>query len=508
MAGVVKSEGVTESERYLAKLGERNFLSLWSYPNLYTDEGRKNEKGQGKELCDLLVVFGDHVVIFSDKDIAFKDTGNLTVDWGRWVNRAVLKSAHQIFGAEKWIRDQPNRIFLDKQCSHRFPLAIPDPKTVVFHRIVVARNATKRFREHVRGRGSLIIAPEIIGDAHRAVPFRLGQVNPARGYVHVLDDVALDILLGELDTVSDFVNYLARKEKFVASGQLGMAAGEEELLAFYLRNLNEEGQHDFVVPEPGATVAITEGLWDGLSRLPQYLNAKKENKISYLWDSLIEQIAPHVFHGTLQYATTESVDQNALALRVMASESRVGRRVLANAFAEKFETTPADKRAVRTVFSPTTIDVGYVWLLYPRPDNWDNYEKHRQERAGLLTAYCHAFKAKCPQLRIIVGLACEPKGSGGGSEDLMYMDTTEWSDHDMEEARKIRQELRLLLDENVRETRGTAWEFPLPDSVSEDSTHNTTAPGELRKKQKRKLAEQRKQRRKSEKQSRRRNRKK
>lgn len=478
MAGVNKSEGVTESERYLAGLCERNFLSLWSYPNLYTDEGRKNGKGQGKELCDLLVVFGAHIVIFSDKDIAFKDSGNLTVDWGRWVNKAVLKSAHQIFGAEKWIREKPSRIFLDKRCSHRFPLAIPNQKMAVFHRIVVARNATERFRKHVRGRGSLIVAPEIIGEGHRAAPFHIGQVAPARGYVHVLDDVALDILLGELDTVSDLVTYLARKEKFVASGLLGMAAGEEELLAFYLGNLNKDGEHDFIVNEQGATVAIDEGLWDGLSRLPQYLNAKKENKISYLWDAVIEQIAPHVFHGTLQHATTDSVDENALALRVMASESRVGRRVLANAFAEKFETTPVNRRSVRVVLSPTTRDAGYVWLLYPRPDNWNDYDQHRQERAGLLIAYCRAFKAKYPQIRIIVGLACEPKGSDGGSEDLVYLDTTGWSDHDMEEARKIRHEMRLLLDENVREARGVAWEFPLPDAAAEYGAYNSTVSDE------------------------------
>jgi hypothetical protein len=59
-----KSEGLTESERYLANLCEKSFLSLWSYPNVFRDQGRNEGKGDGKELCDLLVVFDRDVIIF------------------------------------------------------------------------------------------------------------------------------------------------------------------------------------------------------------------------------------------------------------------------------------------------------------------------------------------------------------------------------------------------------------------------------------------------------------
>ena len=65
-----KSKGLTESERYLANLCEKSFLSLWSYPNVFRDQGRKEGKGDGKELCDLLVVFDRDVIIFSDKSCA------------------------------------------------------------------------------------------------------------------------------------------------------------------------------------------------------------------------------------------------------------------------------------------------------------------------------------------------------------------------------------------------------------------------------------------------------
>ena len=68
---ISRADGITESERYLKTLCDRTFLSLWSYPGVYRDQGRSG-KGHGKEVCDLLVAFENHIIIFSDKDCAFR----------------------------------------------------------------------------------------------------------------------------------------------------------------------------------------------------------------------------------------------------------------------------------------------------------------------------------------------------------------------------------------------------------------------------------------------------
>lgn len=63
-----------------------------------------------------------------------------------------------------------------------------------------------------------MIAPGVVGAAHTVGnaaggrPFMIGQVDPARGYVHVFDDTSLEIVMSTLDTVSDFVEYLTKKE--------------------------------------------------------------------------------------------------------------------------------------------------------------------------------------------------------------------------------------------------------------------------------------------------------
>lgn len=122
-------EPKTESERYLTSLGQRAFLSLWCYANVHTDEGKTSATGDGKELCDLLVVFGNHILIFSDKACEFPTHPDLKVAWGRWYKRAVDKSVGQLIGAEKFLREHPDRLFLDKQCNVPFPQSCPRRKT-------------------------------------------------------------------------------------------------------------------------------------------------------------------------------------------------------------------------------------------------------------------------------------------------------------------------------------------------------------------------------------------
>jgi hypothetical protein len=143
-----RPEGATPAEKYLAFLCENTFLSLWSYPSTFRNQGLKNG-GHGKEVCDLLVVFENDIVIFSDKQGSFPRTGDTRQDWCRWFKKAILASANQIFGAERWIAKFPDQLFLDRACTQRFPIALPDPNKVCFHRIVVAHDVIEACREQL-----------------------------------------------------------------------------------------------------------------------------------------------------------------------------------------------------------------------------------------------------------------------------------------------------------------------------------------------------------------------
>lgn len=123
-----ESEGTTESECILTRLARKAFLSLWSYPKVYSDEGKRDAKGDDKELVDLLVVFGDDVLLFSETSCMFQSHMDMNISWPRWYRRADDKSARQLADAESFIKRFPERVFFDKSCAVPPLLTIPSSR--------------------------------------------------------------------------------------------------------------------------------------------------------------------------------------------------------------------------------------------------------------------------------------------------------------------------------------------------------------------------------------------
>jgi len=460
---VCRSDGITDAERYLKRLCDRSFLSLWSYSGVCRDQSAIGGS-QGKEVCDLLVVFDDHVIIFSDKNCEFPDTGNLELDWRRWFRRAVMKSAKQIWGAERWMKSHPDRLFLDLDCTQHLPISIPDPSATHFHRIVVAHSATERCRAELGGSGSLMIVPGLVGEDHCASfdeggrPFAVGQLSPAKGYVHIFDDISLGIVLQTLDTVTDFVSYLVRKEEFVCSGKLVAAAGEEDLLGYYLKHLNEHEEHDFVVPPEYDCIIIDEGLWWDFIHSPERRAQLAADQISYRWDALIESFSKHILENTQYYTTHPRIDDSERIIRFLARESRTRRRLLAGSLLELIERTPESYKATRVVLPSRGSDPYYIFLLLPNI-HATSYAEYREVRRKLLEAYCLVTKLRFPDALDIVGIATETGLSKSRSEDALYLDARDWGAEIKEEATKLQRDLGLLT--NTTECHTTVNEYPM-----------------------------------------------
>lgn len=300
-----KSKGTTPSEQLLAEMAETTFLRLWSYPNVFRDQGISSPAGDGKEICDLLVVSGTDLILFSDKSCEMSDSSDLDLAWGRWYDRAIKKSAQQIFGAERWLRKFPDRVFVDRACQQRLPFALPESNSWRVHRVVVAIGARDRCATEFGGSGSLTMRPSVVGKDHVARvardgvrehapdyrPFEVGWIDADRGYVHVLDEFALSTLLGELDTVTDFVDYLAAKEIFIRSGKLEFAAGEEELLWEYLRKGDTTGFRRFPTEQEGR-LSISKGNWERWTAHSAYGSAREADEGSRaVWDRLINSLS-------------------------------------------------------------------------------------------------------------------------------------------------------------------------------------------------------------------------
>jgi len=422
-----EAQGTTDSERALARLARKAFLSLWIYPNVYSDEGKSAGKGDGKELVDLLVVFGTDVLLFSDKHCTFQSDVDIKVAWPRWYKRAIEKSAKQLAGAESFLRRFPDRVFVDKSCQIKLPVALPEPSLARYFLIDVTRGGHEAAVRHFGGgsSGSLMLNNMLKGDTHYEHPFEVGFPLKGHRFVHVLDDVTVDALLEELDTVPDLVDYLACKERYFGEHGVFMHfAGEEELLAQYMCTM-ENGRH--ALPKvPSGAVVLPEGDWLFYRSSPQRAAKREADQGSYMWDDLIEYQASFVRAGTaigLPETLPETIDHERI-LRALAAEPRLARRELASDFRFVLSKSEPGKKFARMTLSGNNMSRAYVFLTAPKPPDVD-YQAYREMRSAALLAYCHGIKVRFSRVTEAIGIASEPFSEEVASQDFLYVDLTE-----------------------------------------------------------------------------------
>lgn len=406
---------MTESEAVLARLADRSFLSLWAYPNVFKEVNR--------ELTDLLVVFGDDVILFSDKSCAYGDAEEPTA-WRRWYKKAIAKSARQVQQAEHWIRTRPNQVFLDVHCTVPLPVALPPPDRVRVHRVCVATGAAAR-RLAETGRPSLAIDLTVVGHDER---MRIGAVEEAGGWLHVFDESSLDTVFGELDTAPDFLAYLTAKEALASGGQWRGAESELDVLASYIwnnRGFREETEPYVFKPD----------LWTLVTRHRNFQNGKAANRVSIFWDGLIERVTGLYVARQLEFGNDVALDQYERLMRRMAAEGRFHRRLLSQMILQR--ASRARHGWVPSLLpssDPTTL---YVLLIGPGPGAGEPPDDYRRRRVQELHLRCYAAKAVRPEIIHFVGLGLDARGVAPSSEDFLYLDTTEWAERDRAEAVKI-----------------------------------------------------------------------
>ncbi len=273
-------------------------------------------------------------------------------------------------------------------------------------------------------------------------PFMIGDVAPDGTFIHVFDRTGLDLVLHELDTISDFVTYLAARAEFIRSGRLLWSPNEASLLANYLQHHDDHGRHAF--PQPSYfgvsddyTFTFGPGEFEALSTSGVYRAKKDADRISYVWDKLIGAFTEHILAGTSVAALGEepSAARAEPALRIMAREKRIARRYLGGAFFDALEKAKAEQqdRFVRTMMpfsGMADAECGYVFMILSYPTEFkleDGYDQYRRTRATMLEAHCAAVLYDHRSLKRMVGIAIDASGSEINSEDLVAVEINEWN---------------------------------------------------------------------------------
>lgn len=400
---------MTRSEQFVYNLSKAACLTLWTYPNPIG-------KDSGKELCDVLVVCRPDVLIFSVKEIELKTDGDLAVQIERWKRRAVDESVEQIYGAQRRLEMVADVTAADGKTGVQLgPLG--ERKV---QRIAVA-----------------------IG-AGGTVP--LQSLDAGKGFLHVLDEDSLYLLLSELDTITDFTEYLLGREALItANAGGGIVASEPDLLAYFL--LHEHSFSPLINAKHHLTLLV--GLWDDFFGSAKYKTKKSTDVDSYVWDNVITQFHDDYLDGGIEFGSElATVDE---ITRVMARENRMHRRMLGDGFKSFMDRTDVQSRVVMN----RNGQAHYVFLKAP-------HEESREDRVRDLEMRCFIARDEIDKKGLtgkMVGLSTEVYEKGKGfSLDALLLDIPTWGEEQRAIARRLREDTGFFKSPEYRDQKGSEFE--------------------------------------------------
>lgn len=307
-------------EEFVNELSFNSFFRYWCFPN------PKDENGDKKEICDLLIVFGQYLVIFSVKNYQFKE------QYSKYFRQTIEKSERQIWGAE-------NKLFGEKTVYIKHP---------------------DRVIEKFEGNKILKVFRIIVnlGEGVKFYPFN--RTTKDEKFINVFDKKAFEQIVSELDTLPDFLEYLDKREKFFFDKRVVILPGEEndfpletsvqyfeiseklakdentkrtvvlsgtesDLLANYIENgklfpellQKEEYTHAYLT---------LDGAWKEFISKSQVAAKKKDDKISYFVDELVKR----------EVLINSNLESEVIA-RELLMFNRFERRIISKSFFDFYE---------------------------------------------------------------------------------------------------------------------------------------------------------------------------
>jgi len=336
-------------EDFVNRIAFSSFIEHWCYPS------PKDESGDKKEICDLLILFGENLIIISVKNYEFKDF------YSRYFRRTIEKAVKQIYGAERKLLNSDRDIFIKH--PNRDIERFPSEKIRNIYRVIIN-----------------------LGEGVRFYPFN--QETKDEKFITLLDKEAFQTIVRELDTIPDFLEYLQKRELLFADKTVTILPGDEDdfpaetaqqffeyaqnqfnpnekksilisgtehdILAHYLKNERTFPEYIQSKEYNGMFVQL-DGNWTDFNQRQQVKEKRELDKNSYFLDELVKR-------EILNNHNENSID---LATAIM-SFNRFNRRVISNNFLQFFDTYK-DAKGNFLARRYTDFDgTGIVFAFYPQ----------------------------------------------------------------------------------------------------------------------------------------------
>ena len=375
---------MTPSEKYVAELCEKSFLPFWSFPNPI---GKKN-----KELCDVFVVCENTIIIISVKDIRVSENSDESINYERWIKKAIHNSVDQIYGAERFLKSANEVLLKDRKTK----IKLPPKESRIIHRIAIAFGSKDEY------------------------PLPTG--NFGYGYVNVFDENSTSVILSELDTITDFTKYLIAKENFEKHKTI-LIPREIDFLAFYLQTGLELEQ----MPD---VIACENNLWESYVESIEYQKWKDDILGSYVWDYMIWDLFNlHIINNASDQPRHEIEE----SIRLINLEPRINRIVLGEMLSETI------KSGIRARMLGPLENSNHSYVFMPRND--ESFEMNR----GELILRCDIARYEFSQAEKVVGISFGNNENGQLLFDICYIHIPEIDDNFVTHIKRIKRELKYFI---------------------------------------------------------------
>lgn len=414
----------TKGEAQLERLAKRVFLDLWTHVTPWRPKS-VDGKLVPVELCDLLIVYRNVILIISEKDYAFPQSGDMTVRWDRWKKKSILKSADQAIGAKRWVLRNPHEVYVDRRLEYPIPNVPIDAEV---HLVLLCRNSNSACLEYFSGdTGTFCISAD---DIELGTPFVVNQ-RVQGTFVHVFCEASFELITRFIDTPEDFINYLRERNALFQSAASVQVKGEEGLVAHYLKNINAEGQHTlekiYRMASGNDMIYFDEDDFQTLYFDARFKRRLDADQISYQWDRLLNKFARNLREGTSINPDGVSIGQRESGLRYLAMENRTERRLIMQGLSEwgeMFAERPNSARAILRGQHASGERVAYVFLQVDRDNeiSESKYNLYRQRRVSMLFAHMLGVLEKDKSIEVVIGLSFENifRRYDRISEDIMF----------------------------------------------------------------------------------------
>ena len=259
-----------KAEQIAALLSADKFYPHYTYLN--------PEGADGKEICDVLVLFRDKALV-----VQIKDNNN------PYKPKNIKKNAKQCSGASRQILQSKNILRLTNlaQQEEQINLAEISRTYLLALHFDKSRQIDQYIVEHRKS-------------------------NTGKPFVHFLDDRSFKNILEELRTLPDFLNYLEDKETLLAGGTGILTGSEQDLLARWIfsgRSFDKMQSFDSF----GNTI-----YYEDLIKDYEYTTQKKDQRAkAFCWERSITELLgagreyPDNYKTIASQAISHTLDERA-----------------------------------------------------------------------------------------------------------------------------------------------------------------------------------------------------